>query len=140
MKKKLFLYVILLFAVYSCNVNKTESMLQKGNWLFQLHIDTENANKTIPFNVEVLDSHKLIITNAEEKITVSEIKYNYDSVFIKMPVFGSEFKGKINNNSISGSYYNYNKSTISAIPFNGKSGIENRFKITENTTTDFTGK
>jgi peroxiredoxin len=139
MKKKLILYVILLFAIYSCNLNKTESTLQKGNWLFQLHIDTENANKIIPFNVEVLDSHKLIITNAEEKITVSEIVYKSDSVFIKMPVFGSEFKGRINGSSISGDYYNYNKSTISAIPFSGKFGIVQRFEISENATTNLTG-
>lgn len=140
MKKKLFLYVILLFAVYSCNVNKTESMLQKGNWLFQLHIDTENANRIIPFNVEVLDSHKLIITNAEEKITVSEIKYFNDSIFIKMPVFGSEFKGRINGDSISGDYYNYNKSKISAIPFSGKYGIVKRFEVLEDAKIDLNGQ
>lgn len=130
---------ILLLVLTSCLIKK-ENHLQNGNWLFELQIDKENPKLTIPFNVEVLGPNQLIIKNADERIDVREITYKNDSVFIKTPVFGSEFKGRFTSKKISGNYFNYNKSKISPIPFVANFGLENRFEIKEKPNTIIEGK
>lgn len=136
--KILGLFIVLL--VFASCQNKNQKSLQNGHWLFEIQIDKTNPKITIPFNVEIVGSNQLIIQNAEERIEVREITYINDSVFIKMPVFGSEFKGKFTAKTISGNYFNYNKSKISPIPFVANFGEENRFEIKEKPTVDFSGK
>jgi thiol-disulfide isomerase/thioredoxin len=131
--------LLLLLNLFSCTQKQKNIELTSGNWLFQLQISREDSELTIPFNVEVLNAHQLVIKNANERIEVNEITYNADSVFIKMPVFGSEFKGIITGNTISGKYFNYNKSKVSPILFTAKHGVKERFKNTSNPTTDFSG-
>jgi len=135
---KIIISIVLILLLYSCS-SKVQNDLTVGNWLFEFHINNKNQSLTIPFNVEILSSEKLIFKNADERIHVEVIAYKDDSVFINMPVFGSEFKGKILDGLIEGNYYNYNKSKISPIPFTAKFGITNRFEITENPLTDFSG-
>jgi thiol-disulfide isomerase/thioredoxin len=125
--------------LFSCQSPNEKTKLQKGNWLFELHIDKENSELIIPFNVEVLDTNLLIIKNAEERIEVSEINYKNDSVFIKIPVFGSEFKGRFYGKSITGNYFNYNKTKISPIPFTAIFGVDKRFEINHPPTAQFSG-
>ncbi|MDX8339199.1 TlpA disulfide reductase family protein [Draconibacterium sp. IB214405] len=136
--KKTALY-ILMGLLCSC-APKTDSVLKKGNWLFAFQIDEQNPDQKIPFNVEVLNEKHLLVTNADEQIDVQEITYKGDSVFIKMPVFGSEFKGKISGDKISGEYFNYNKSKVLPIPFEAEYGINDRFEITDENATVFSGK
>ena len=119
---------------------KTDSVIKTGNWLFSFQIDDQNPNQKIPFNVEVLNEKHLVVTNAGERINVQEITYEGDSVFIKMPVFGSEFKGRINGEKISGEYFNYNKGKVLPIPFEAEFGINQRFEISDEKATDFSGK
>lgn len=133
------LFVFILLISFSCAQKEVQTELKNGNWLFQLQIDSNHPELIIPFNVEVINAKQFIIKNAEERIEVNEITYKSDSVFIKIPVFGSEFKGKITANSISGEYWNYNKSKISPIPFSAEFGIKERFKATAKPTFDFTG-
>jgi len=136
--KKVLLLIILAF-IFSCNSNTGKSKLANGDWLFELQIDKENPELTIPFNVEVKNPKHLEIKNADERIVVNEITYKADSVFMRMPVFGSEFKGKISKNSISGAYFNYNKAKISPIPFTASFDVEERFQTTAKPTVDCTG-
>lgn len=140
MKKRSPVFLLFITIVFSCSNPKPQPKLTLGNWLFELQINKQNQDKSIPFNVAMLNSKELIIKNADERIKVSDITYKKDSVFIKIPVFGSEFKGKINGNSISGNYFNYNKTKISPIPFVAKIGIEDRFIINRKPSVDFTGK
>ncbi len=137
MKNLILLVLLLLF--FSCDSPGTKSELKSGNWLFELYVDNENRDLKIPFNVEVVSANELIIKNADERIEVKEISYKEDSVFIKMPVFGSEFKGKFFKNSITGDYYNYNKTKISPIPFIARFDEENRFSVSNPPTTQFSG-
>jgi len=139
MKSKFIVLFIVLAFTQACSVINSNKKLQQGDWIFQLHIDKENPQLTIPFNVDIIDSNLMVIKNSAERIEVNEITYRNDSVFIIMPVFGSEFKAKLSGNSISGDYYNYNKSTISPIPFSGQFGVKDRFKTTESETSDFSG-
>jgi thiol-disulfide isomerase/thioredoxin len=113
--------------------------LKSGQWLFELVIDKNDINRTIPFNVEVLSTNQLVIKNADERIEVNEIEYRDDSVFIKIPVFGSEFKAIISENKITGEYWNYYKSKVSPIAFIGEFGLTERFEHTSKPTVDFSG-
>lgn len=137
MKNIIFLFIPLL--LFSCSSKTTKKELAHGNWLFELKVDKGNPELTIPVNVEVVNAGQLIIKNADERIKVKEITYKEDSVFIKMPVFGSEFKGKLSSNFISGEYFNYNKTKLSPIPFVAKLNVNDRFKIEEKPSVDFSG-
>lgn len=139
MKNSMLLLFTLVVLLSACSSQPSIKRMKKGNWLFQLQIDKENRELTIPFNVEVINPKQLIIKNADERIEVNEITYKADSIFISIPVFGSEFKGKMTNNSISGEYYNYNKTKISPIPFKASFEVEERFKTTEKPTVNFSG-
>ncbi|WP_319589839.1 TlpA disulfide reductase family protein [uncultured Draconibacterium sp.] len=136
--KKTALY-ILMGLLCACTP-QNDSVLKTGNWLFAFQIDDNNSDDKIPFNVEVLNEKHLVVTNAGEQIDVQEITYEGDSVFIKMPVFGSEFKGKISGEEISGEFFNYNKSKVLPISFEAEYGIEDRFEITDEKALDFSGK
>ena len=134
------LLIILLLFLLSCTTNSPQNKLDKGPWLFELQISSEDPELTIPFNVEVLNSNQLIILNATERIEVNEIIYKEDSVIIKIPVFGSVFRGKLSNGKISGRYFNYNKNKLLSIPFVAVSGVSNRFEIVDTSAYDFTGQ
>lgn len=124
--------------LYSCSTGDRNG-LKPGQWLFELHIDSGSPELTIPFNVEVVDAGQLVIRNADERIEVREIAYKNDSVFIKIPVFGSEFKGKITGNAMTGNYFNYNKTKVSPIPFVATFGKSDRFETEERPLVDFSG-
>jgi len=136
--KVLFLLLSVLVLI-SCQ-QKTTNQLLPGNWLFELQISEDDPELTIPFNVKVTNAKKLIIRNADESIAVSEITYSTDSVYIKIPVFGSEFKGKISGKLITGLYYNYNKVKVLPIPFVARHGILERFKKPASSGADLSGK
>ena len=64
------------------------------------------------------------IHNAEEKIETLPFRFKEDSIFIRTPMFNSEFKGKIKYDSynkfiesISGNWRNYMKAGVYEIPF-----------------------
>ena len=138
--KKLSLSVIALtLLLCACTSQPKNEALKPGNWLFQLQIDKEKPKLTVPFNVEVVDKNNLLIKNADERIEVNEITYKNDSIFIKNPVFGSEFKGKITGDKITGEYWNYNKSKVKPIPFNAQYGITERFQKVKEPQVDFSG-
>ena len=132
-----FLFIFVFFLV-SCK-NQLENKLQEGKWLFKIAIENTKPERFIPFQLEVTSSHKFIISNAEEKIVVEQINYKNDSVIFSMPVFGSEFRGKISGSFISGYYWNYNKSTPAKMPFTGEFNQTQRFLQYEKPVANFTG-
>lgn len=136
---KKIVFPVLMLLVFACTQKPVKTELSIGNWLFEFPIEGDNSVSSIPFNVEVLDPNHLVIKNADERIDVTEITYDEDSVFIKIPVFGSEFKGKISGNALAGDYFNYNRAKVEAIPFRATFGVDQRFDITEEPTVDFTG-
>ncbi|HEY0029724.1 MAG TPA: TlpA disulfide reductase family protein [Bacteroidia bacterium] len=94
-KNKLFrsgtaLVVSLLFFV---NVSFAQSpSLKKGLWEAEL---TLNDSTNLRFYFEILshkDKYSVVFINAKERISTDLITITKDSVFVKMPVFDSEFK------------------------------------------------
>ncbi len=65
---------------------------------------TVKDNRELPFIMRFLDTDKAEIYNAEEVITIDEIEYKNDSVFIKFPFFEGYIAAKITEAGFDGQY------------------------------------
>lgn len=94
------LVILILFSVLSCQNNDTE-FLTFGNYRGELKVsDTQK----LPFVFNVKDANTLEIYNADEVITVDEIEYKNDSVYIKLPVFEGLLIAKIKDQTLNGRF------------------------------------
>ena len=67
-----------------------------GFWLGKLLLPDE----PLPFNFEMKmmdDKYVMIISNATEEITCNDVSFKGDSMFVKVPVFDSEFRLKVDS-------------------------------------------
>ena len=123
---------ILIFAL-GCNNAPTEqaSAIQTGQWRTVLKL-TESAN--LPFHFELIkegDSYKAIVQNASERLEATEVKVENDSFFMRMPVFLSEFHGKISDGKkIEGLWSDFSRGNDYHIPFEATHGETSRFPLT----------
>ncbi len=68
------------------------------------------------------------IHNAEEEIAVTDIVLRNDTLFMRMPLFDSEFRGVVRSDSvIDGAWHNYLKGPDYLIPFIAHAGPTHRF-------------
>jgi thiol-disulfide isomerase/thioredoxin len=127
--------LLIFFSV--CSSAQTPAALEQGNWRFTLQL---NDSTELPFNAEVKEKTMDVI-NAGERITVDEINYSGDSVFIRMPVFDSEFRGKFSETEIKGLYLNHARKDKNVIPFHADYGMGFRFiDKPQKTNLDFSGR
>ena len=116
---------------------QAQTRLQQGTWRVSLKL---NDTTELPFNMEVHEKSVDII-NAEERIKVDEISYSGDSVFIRIPVFDAEFRGKFSEREMSGIFFNYARKNKNRIPFYADYGWGFRFfDKPAKTTQDFSGR
>lgn len=119
------LVVSLLFFV-SC-LNAQVKSLKTGIWrgVLQLNDSTE-----LPFNFELkkdLDVYTISFINGKERINTSEISVQHDSVFIKMPVFDSEFRCIKKGDSLTGVWVNHARKNKNIVPFKAVYNESRRF-------------
>ncbi len=139
MKQLLLIFLSLSFVGFS------QSSVKLGTWRGVLLLNAEK-NIELPFNFEVhkdKQNHlQLTIKNADERIMIDEVTVTKDSLNFKMPVFDSEFKIKIINDTLlAGHWINRNKIETQIIPFKAQYGIQQRFLFENKTTTsNFNGK
>lgn len=103
--------------------------LKNGVYRGVLYLDTA-ANVQLPFNFEVSGKGKktqIIIRNAEEKISVNEIKQKGDSLIFKMPVFDTEFRCRVSNTEWTGIWVNHYRKDKRIITFKAFYNQPNRF-------------
>jgi thiol-disulfide isomerase/thioredoxin len=84
----------------------------------------------LPFNFEMQKEHGkyiMIIHNAEERIKADEITIQGDSLFIKMPVYDSQFRLRVSGNSMEGNWINYSRKEVPVIQFKAEYNNNNRF-------------
>jgi thiol-disulfide isomerase/thioredoxin len=131
--KKFYLYIglALLPLVFSCSKPKNE--MSQGIWRGNIVLHKDDGKSTMPFlfSVEKNKDGKTLITimNAEERISVNEISYRNDSVFINLPVFKDEIKAFIkSSNEISGEYYHVGSRSKYSMPFTAVAGAKERFE------------
>ena len=114
----------------SCTHEKKVTPLKQGTWRGVLTL-VDSIDLTLPFNFDLTqnaDSTKIIIHNAEERIVVTEISFSKDSVFIRMPVFDSEFRCKISGDTLfTGNWINHSRKDKNVIPFTATYGQTFRF-------------
>ncbi len=131
--KQLLSLLIFSLALISCEVKKptTDKLSQNistpeaGTWLFSMDLGDGDM---LEFEFEFKDTHHGVIMNAEERIVVDEIKYKGDSIFMMLPVFDSEFKGKVNSEkNIEGYWYNYAKHKDYKIRFSAERTDKKRY-------------
>lgn len=84
----------------------------------------------LPFNFYVSEKNNLYqieIINGEERIVADEIKFENDSVFIRLPVFDSEIRAKVLNKKLAGNWINYSRKNNQQIIFEAEFGKKFRF-------------
>ncbi|RFZ92760.1 TlpA family protein disulfide reductase [Mucilaginibacter conchicola] len=102
MFKKILSSAVFVAALFQISAAQTK--LQTGTWRGVLK--TASANE-IPFNFDVTTAggkQELYIINSTERFKVTDVTAKGDSVFIKMPLFDSEFKLKQNGKQLAGQY------------------------------------
>lgn len=106
-------------------VQAQTAALKPGTWHGALAL---NDTTQLPFGFEVQSSGgktSLDIMNAQEQINVDEVSFAGDSVFIKMPVFDSEFRCKQKNaSSLEGVWINHARKDRNVIPFKAAAGTD----------------
>lgn len=98
----------------------------------------------LPFQIDLQRKDSLSwvanIHNASETIGVHDIELRGDSFLMRMPLFDSEFKGVVENDStISGHWHNYLKGPDYSIPFVAHAGQAERFGAASSPTGAFGG-
>ncbi len=110
-----------------------------GIWLGMLSLPGEK----LPFNFDLQKVNGkivMIIHNAEERIKCDEVTASGDSLFIRIPVFDSEFRVKISDKTMNGIWINYGRKGNPSIPFEAEYNNANRFPITKKPAVDVSGR
>ena len=94
------IYLLLICCCISCSKEKVYK-LTTGTYKATLLVQD---NQQLPFTFKVVNDSLIEIYNAEEVITVDEIRYQNDSIIIQTPVFEGYIKAKITNNGLEGSF------------------------------------
>lgn len=135
MKPKYLIILLLPIFFISCRNEASQSekeiknVLKAGRWRATLKIDANRPELEIPFLIDFFNdfgNYEAEIINADERIHISEISFRNDSIFILLPVFDSEIKAHIHNDSLSGKWFNYVKGDY-FIPFTACFGDSIRF-------------
>jgi thiol-disulfide isomerase/thioredoxin len=122
-------------------VGFTQTKLSSGIWRGAL----KTAPGTeIPFNFEVSNvagKQHITIINAAERFKVDNITQKGDSVFIKMPLFDSEFRLKLAGGNLAGNWIRHLGDKDVAVPFTAIPNTAWRFfKTTQKPTVNVTGR
>jgi thiol-disulfide isomerase/thioredoxin len=115
------------FLALLINVSWAQSQLKTGIWRGALATSTGNE---IPFNFEVTNvggKQQLAIINGAEKLKVTDIRQNGDSVFIHMPLFNTEFKLKYEGDELKGKWIKHLGDRDATIEFTAIYGQARRF-------------
>jgi len=136
--KKILPFLSVLFA--ACTGGPSAS-LETGEWQGKL---LRNDGNHIVFNFElrqVNDSITWIIKNGEEKIEVTDILLNGDSILVNMPVFESSFKlVKDGNSKLRGTWTKAGSAGFIDMPFEAVAGKTERFSTSKNASSNISGK
>lgn len=136
--KKALLCVSVLLAAFT---GSSATSLKTGEW--QGKLLREDGNHII-FNFEVKranDALTWVIKNGEERIEVTDIIQNGDSLFVQMPVFESSFKLiKDGNDKLKGTWTKAGSAGFINMPFEAVADSPERFVIKQKASNNISGK
>lgn len=134
---------LLIIFVSMAIVIQSQAQLKTGPWRGVFTLSEKRNEIILPFNFDVSYIKKkpiIVIRNAEEKIRVTEITYVKDSVIFKMPVFDSEFRTRLKNDTLTGVWINHSKKEKNIISFEAYFGERARFLSDKNASVNFSGR
>ena len=130
MKKLLILFIALVLV--TC---KKETITPRpGNWKAILEVQDE---KQLPFLFNWNADNSITIINAEERVTLTDVLMEDDSIIISHPVFEGVFKGTFQEKLITGDFIKPSLNRV--VPFVMVYGNPNRFETNARTTANVTG-
>lgn len=139
MRYKILLSVGLLAIL--AGISSAQTKLKTGIWRGALK---NSSGHELPFNFEVREtaaSQQLFIMNGSERIKVTDLKQKDDSLYIRMPLFNSEFKLKFKGNALEGKWIKHYADRDMAMPFTAEPGQSWRFfKTDEKPAFDISGR
>ena len=91
------LLILLAQAIYAC-----QSSCDLKNIQGEYTLLFSAGEHSIPARLSINPADSWIIHNAEELITLDSIIFKSDSFFIQLPLFDSEMKGVLRNDSLIG--------------------------------------
>jgi len=124
----------LLMSILMIGCGKEVKTLKEGPWRATLELGEE---KELPFLLSYTADQGFIMYNAEEKIEVTDITIEGDSITIGMPVFEGVFKGIFSETQINGDFIKRSLNRI--VPFEMKHEDAPRFFSSEEPSVQLTG-
>jgi peroxiredoxin len=129
--KQLLLLLLIFFVAMNGHAQSPNKpcAIQTGIWRGVLKL---NDSTELPFNFEIKNTENeffIDIINADEHIKTSEFSFEGDSLFIKMPVFNSEFRLKCSSSFMTGVWINRSRKEATSIPFTAVYNQTQRFLI-----------
>ncbi len=123
---KLKLCLLLLYAFLFTSIS-AQGRLKTGSWRGALKTA---SGYDIPFNFNVEDTagrQRLVVINGAERLKVQDVRLNGDSVFIHMPLFDSEFRLKLQGDSLAGRFIKHLGNKDAAMAFSARPNVAWRF-------------
>ncbi|NNK70211.1 MAG: TlpA family protein disulfide reductase [Flavobacteriaceae bacterium] len=131
---KAFVTLILSLCLFvSCQSPDGEKLPQG---MYRGTLEVQDA-EILAFNFKVVSPDKIEIYNADEVITVDDIRYVKDSVYIRPPVFEGYLACVMDGNNLKGSYIK--ESLDRVVPFSAEYGSDIRYNIENDSRHDITG-
>ncbi len=137
MKSKI---LLLLSAAFLLITGCSKPELTTGIWRGAL---LTSAGKEIPFNFEITDTageKQMTIFNGAERFKVTDLNVNGDSVAIKMPLFESEFKLKLNAEGMAGQFIKHLADSDAVLNFNAVKNADWRFMAETKPSANISGR
>lgn len=131
---KNFVALAVIMCLFSCQEKKSESLtLELG--IYKASLDVQD-NEQLPFLFEMTSNTTMKIFNAEEQISVDDITYRNDSIFINMAVYEGYIAAKLTNDGFEGSF---NKESLERyVPISAEKSTE-RFSVKTETSQNVSG-
>lgn len=113
---------------------------RQGVWRMELDLN----GPRLPFTFELAKTDSTAWTmhvhNSAEDIAVTDVELRGDTIHMRMPLFDSEFKGVVvNDSTITGRWHNYLKGPEYSIPFHAVAGKKARFPGASEASANITG-
>lgn len=143
---QLFVLTLLFTGIESvANAQGKEAPFKMGNWVGVIQLNDDNHNSDMPFNfVHTYNRNAkqvVEVTNAGERITITEFSIKDDTLRMKFPVFQSEIIAEDLGTQLVGTYYPKGRAEGNGYKFTANYGITDRFnQYKEKAAVNITGK
>ncbi|MEZ4808728.1 MAG: TlpA disulfide reductase family protein [Allomuricauda sp.] len=136
MRRRWILFLVFLGSLTACREEQKEPMV--GDWWAKMYVSPTEA---LPFTFKLFKNkdgnYTMEMYNADEVVTVDEIKLYGDSIRIQMPIFEGYISGTFSANEIHGNFIKESLNRI--VPFSAVYGAHERFEAAKDPEVDISG-